>query len=71
DLKTLAQERISWLDGQMAGKQFICGDRFSLADMLLYCFLEFGEQVGQPVNRENKNIAAWYDRVKERPSAAA
>lgn len=71
DLKALAQERISWLDGQMAGKQFVCGDRFSLADILLYCFLEFGEQVGQPLNRDNKNIAAWYDRVKERPSAAA
>lgn len=71
DLKTLAQERISWLDDQMAGKQFVCGDRFTLADILLYCFLEFGEQVGQPVNRENGNIAAWYDRVRERPSAAA
>jgi glutathione S-transferase len=71
DLKKLAQERITWLDGQMAGKQFICGDRFTLADVLLYCFLTFGEQVGQPINRDNSNIAAWYDRVKERPSAGA
>lgn len=70
DLKTLAQERISWLDDQMSGKQYVCGDRFSLADVLLFCFLEFGEQVGQPLNRDNQNIAGWYDRVKERPSAA-
>ena len=71
DLKTLAQERITWLDGQMQGKQFICGDRFTLADVLLFCFLEFGGQVGQPLNPENKNIAAWFERVKARPSAAA
>ena len=69
DLKPLAQERITWLDGQMEGKQFICGDRFTLADVLLFSFLAFGQQVGQPP--DNRNIAAWYERVKERPSAAA
>ncbi|MCH8256957.1 MAG: glutathione S-transferase family protein [Proteobacteria bacterium] len=71
DLKTLAQEKITWLDGLMEGKQYICGDRFSLADIVLYVFLEFGAQVGQPLNADNKNIMAWYDRVKERPSALA
>jgi glutathione S-transferase len=37
----------------------------------LFCFLEFGAQVGQPLNPENKNVAAWFDRMKARPSAAA
>ena len=55
----------------MDGKQFVCGDRFTLADILLFCFLEFGEQVGQPINTANKNISAWYAKVKQRPSAAA
>lgn len=71
DLKTLAQERITWLDEQMDGGEFICGDRMTLADILLYCFLEFGGQVGQPLNEDNKNIAAWYNRMKARASAAA
>ena len=71
DLKAIAQEKLIWLDGQMAGKQFICGDRFSLADVMLYAFLDFGAQVGQPVNEDNKNIVAWMDRVKGRPSVAA
>ena len=71
DLKTLAQEKITWIDGQIAGKDYICGDRFSLADVLLFTFLEFFTQVGQPLNEENSNIMAWYERVKERPSAAA
>lgn len=71
DLKKLAQERITWLDQQMEGKQFVCGDRFTLADILLFCFLAFGTQVGQPLNEDNKNIMAWFERVKGRPSAAA
>ncbi len=71
DLKGIAQEKLTWLDGQIAGKQFVCGDRFSLADVLLFCFLEFGSQVGQPLNEDNKNIMAWYERVGSRPSAAA
>ncbi|MFP6802836.1 MAG: glutathione S-transferase N-terminal domain-containing protein, partial [Pseudomonadales bacterium] len=58
DLKALAQEKITWLDGLMNGKEFVCGDRFTLADILLFVFLEFGTQVGQPLNEANKNIAS-------------
>jgi glutathione S-transferase len=71
DLKTLTQEKITWLDAQMAGKEYICGDRFTLADILLYAFLEFGTQVGQPLNEDNAAVIAWYNRIKERPSTEA
>jgi glutathione S-transferase len=71
DLKALAQEKLTWLDGLIAGRQWIVGDRFTLADILLYCFVDFGTQVGQPLNLDNKNIAAWFERAKQRPSVAA
>jgi glutathione S-transferase len=70
-LKKIAQDRLAWIDGQLAGKEFLCGDRFTLADILLFCFLAFGGAVGQPLNPENKNLAAWFARVSERPSAKA
>jgi glutathione S-transferase len=70
-LKRIAQERITWLDGLIGGRQFICGDRLTLADILLFSFLSFGTQVGQPLNDKNKNIKAWYDRMAARPSAKA
>lgn len=70
-LKRIAQDRLKWLDGQLAGKEFVCGKRFSLADILLFGFLDFGNTVGQPMNPELKNIAAHFERVKARPSAAA
>ena len=70
-LKAVAQDKLEWLDKLMEGKQYIVGDRFTLADVLLYSFLEFFTTVGQPLKPEWKNIAAWYERVKARPSAAA
>ena len=70
-LKSIAQEKIAWLDGRMQDKRFVCGDRFSLADILLFCFLEFGVQVGQPLREDNRQVVAWYERVKSRPAAAA
>jgi glutathione S-transferase len=70
-LKKIAQDRIKWLDGQMEGKQFVCGSRFTLADVLLYCFATFGAAVGQPLDPAFKNVGAWYGRVKDRPSAKA
>jgi glutathione S-transferase len=71
DLKTLAQERIKWLDALIAGRDFIAGQRFTLADILLFCTMDFAATVGQPVDRENGNIAAWFDRIAARPSAEA
>ena len=59
------------LDGLMAGKQWVCGDRFTLADILLYVFLEFGASVGQPLNPALANINAHLERTKARASAAA
>ena len=70
-LKSIAQEELSWLNGEMDGKDYICGDRFSLADIMLFCFLAFGATVGQNLSKENTNITSWYNRVMERSSATA
>lgn len=70
-LKKIAADRIAWVDGQIAGKEFLCGARFTLADMMLYCWLAFGNQVGQPLDPANANIAAWFARVDARPSSKA
>lgn len=68
DLKAIAQERLAWLDALMEGREFICGSRFSLADILLFAFLEFGSAVGQPLDPKCKRLQAWYARVASRPS---
>ena len=55
----------------MAGKEYVCGTRFTLADILLYCWIDFGGQVGQPLDAANTTIAAWFARVGARPSVKA
>lgn len=71
DLKTIAREKLSWIDGLIGGRTWIAGERFTLADVLLFCFLQFGAQVGQPLDPENKNLTAWMERVKARTAEKA
>lgn len=70
-LKACAQDKIEFLDTQLADRPFVAGDTFGLADILLFCFQAFGNVVGQPVNPERKNYADWFAKVGERPSAKA
>lgn len=71
DLKTLAREKLAWLDGLMTDNPFIAGSRFTLADIFLFAFLDFGRTVGQPLDSSLGWIPGWFDRVAARPSAAA
>ena len=71
DLKLIAQDGLKRLDGQMAGKTYIAGNRLTMADIVLFCFIDFFNGVGQPLDPELKNINAWYTSMKARPSASA
>ena len=70
-LKATAQDGIGKLDGWIAGKDWVCGDRFSMADVLLFCWIDFFKGMGQGISGDHANVQAWYDRVAARPSAAA
>ena len=70
-LKDLVQDRLMWLDGLMNGNQFIAGDRFTIADIILYCALDFPGSVGRKLPPNAKWLPGWMERVNARPSAAA
>ena len=71
-LKRIAQAKLTWLDEQMSdGREFIAGASLSMADILLYSMMLFFAGVGQPLNPENTNVQAWFDRMAARPSAQA
>ena len=71
-LKRIAQAKLTWLDEQMSdGREFIAGASLSMADILLYSMMVFFAGVGQPMNPENTNVQAWFDRMAARPSAQA
>jgi glutathione S-transferase len=70
-LNATAQDKLKWLDGLIGSKPFVAGDKLTMADILLFAFVDFMGQVGQPLSADCKNLTAWYGRMKARPSAAA
>jgi glutathione S-transferase len=68
-LKAIVQDKLKWLDAQLEGKEYIAGNRFTVADIILYCALDFGGSVGQKIDPSQKNVNAWFKRVESRPSA--
>jgi glutathione S-transferase len=70
-LKATARDNLAWLEPLMAGRQFVAGDRFTIADIILFAALDFGRGVGQPLDPALPNLNAWFARVAARPSAAS
>jgi glutathione S-transferase len=70
-LKAIAKDGLVWLDGQIAGRDTIVPKRFTLADIVLFAFLEFGGSVGQGLDPSLANLTAWFQKTKARPSAKA
>lgn len=70
-LKAKAHAGLQWLDALLADKDYICGDRFSLADIVLYVCMDFCGSVGQPRDPALRNIDNWFQRVDARTSAEA
>ena len=70
-LKAKGRAGREWLDGLIAGREYIAGDTVTLADVVLYCCMDFCKDVGQPVDPDLKHLGAWYQRMGARPSAGA
>jgi glutathione S-transferase len=70
-LKAIARDGFAWLDGQLAGRDTIVPGRFTLADVTLFAFAEFGGMVGQPLDPALKNVARWFEKTGARESAKA
>jgi glutathione S-transferase len=71
DLKAIAREKLAWLDGLMDGNEWIAGSRFTLADIFLFGFVDFGRTVGQGLDAKLSWLPRWFERVAARPSAEA
>jgi glutathione S-transferase len=70
-LKRITQARIRWLDGLIAGRDYIVPDRFTICDIILFCALDFAPCVGQPIDPSASHVIAWFKRIEARPSASA
>lgn len=65
-----AQQAVAVLEKQLEGKEYICGDQFSMADMMLAPMLDYIEKlpVGEEIIRGNEVLLAYLERLRKRPS---
>ena len=70
EFKVLSREvlgkRIAWLDQQLAGKRYLMGDKFTVADAYLFTVLRWSPRVGVDLSK-SPNVTAYVDRVAARP----
>src|SRR3954465_10008608 len=70
EYKTIVKEnlgkRFDWLDQQLAGKDFLTGKTFTVADAYLFVVLGWTKPTGIDLSRW-PNLAAFHGRVAARP----
>jgi glutathione S-transferase len=64
------QSRLKWVDGELAGKQYLMGDQFTVADAYLFVVTNWGQYVGLDL-APYANIVAYRARVGARPAVIA
>jgi len=62
--------RYEWIDGQLAGKNYLMGEDFSVADAYLFTVTTWAGHVGVDL-AGLENVAAYMKRVGERPAVQA
>ncbi len=64
-------DRMAWMDREIAGRDYIAGDTFSMADIAALTIFDFAAFIGLGLPESAHNLKAWHARVSARPSAAA
>ena len=74
DIKATALERLQgrlkWVDGELAGKQYLMGDQFTVADGYLFVVTNWAPFVGLDLS-PYPNLVAYRARVGARPAVIA
>ena len=69
--KKNADDRMAWLDGELADRDYIAGDRFTLADITAICAFGIGRVAKIRIPEELKNLTEWNERMSARDSVIA
>lgn len=74
EMKSQAMERLmgrlKWVDGELAGKQYLLGDQFTVADGYLFTVTNWSQYVGLDMSGFT-NLLAYRARVGARPGVVA
>ena len=65
--RTQLISRLTWVDGELAGKTYLMGNTFSVADAYLFVVAGWGKHVGVDISGL-ANLGAFMARVAARPA---
>lgn len=68
--KTRLDSRLQWVDGELAGKSYLMGDTFTVADAYLFTVASWSQRVGVDISAL-ANLGAFMARVAARPAVQA
>ena len=63
---TRTREAMAWFDGQLAGRDWLAGDRATMADIVLLTTIDFAAWIGQPMTEAMPALQAWHARATAR-----
>ena len=66
-----ALARMSWLDGELARRPYVAGDRFTIADITALVGIDWGRVTKTRMPEDCPNLKRWHDQISSRPSASA
>jgi glutathione S-transferase len=70
--RSLVREFHRFLDHELASRDFIAGADFTIADILALTTIDFAAKLVElPVDPALDHVAAWHERLSERPSVQA
>lgn len=64
-------DAFAFFDRSLENREFLAGDSFTMADILLLTTVDFATFVGCGPSPENGALYRWHEQVSARPSAAA
>ena len=62
---------LRWLDTELAGRRYIAGDEYTIADITALVAVQFMKPARIERPDDLRHVARWYEEVSSRPSAAA
>ncbi|MDP3737918.1 MAG: glutathione S-transferase family protein [Hyphomonadaceae bacterium] len=65
------ERALAWLDKELAGKTFLNGADYTIADICLLSTVDFATWIGLAIPDNLANVKAWHARASDRPSAQA
>ena len=66
-----AEEKMGWLDGELADREYIAGDAFTIADITAICAFGIGRVAKIRIPEELTHLTAWHESMSARPSVIA